>query len=46
MEQDQEFEEILQRVYYNLSEKQEPLGEDFRKVLEDNLWDLYDDCDD
>lgn len=29
--------DIIEQIYNN----QEDLGEDFRKVLEDNLWDLY-----
>ena len=39
---EQSLEEVMQRVYNKLSENQEPLGPEFRKVLEDNLWDLYD----
>lgn len=31
----------LRNCYLSLLKKQEPLGEDFEKVLYDNLWDLY-----
>ena len=46
MSEEQSLEGILQNFYKELSDKQEPLGSEFRKVLEDNLWDLYEDSDD
>lgn len=35
------FENVVSSFYANLLSKQEPLGGDFEKVLNDNLWDLY-----
>ena len=32
--------------FKNLAEKMEPLGDEFQKVLNDNLWDLYESGDD
>lgn len=32
----------LKDLYKDLYDEQEPLGEEFEKVLNDNLWDLYD----
>lgn len=40
MEQD-EFEKELQKIFQDLLAKQEPLGAEFEKVLEEHLWDLY-----
>lgn len=34
--------EIIE-FFINLADKQEVLGEEFEKVLFDNLWDLYED---
>ena len=31
----------LQEFYQKLLESQEPLGEEFQKILDDNIWDLY-----
>ena len=31
----------LQEFYLKLLESQEPLGEEFQKILDENLWDLY-----
>lgn len=31
----------LGNFYENLSAAQKPLGEEFEKVLHDNLWELY-----
>ena len=41
-DEDKEFEKELQNFYQELLKNQEPLGEDFTKVLIDNLWNLYD----
>ena len=38
---DTDFIETTSRFYADLSAKQESLGEDFKQVLYDNLWDLY-----
>lgn len=35
------FEQAISDFYAQLLAKQEPLGEDFEKILNDNLWDLY-----
>ena len=35
------FEEKIADFYADLLFKQEPLGEEFEKVLYENLWDLY-----
>lgn len=35
------FEESVARFYDKLLSQQEPLGEKFAAVLEENLWDLY-----
>ena len=35
------FEEDLTKFYSILLENQQPLGNDFEKILYDNLWDLY-----
>jgi len=40
-ESDKEFVETVSSFYASLSSKQEPLGRDFEKVLNENLWDLY-----
>jgi hypothetical protein len=32
---------FLQSIYFDLRGQQEPLGEDFEKVLHDNAFDLY-----
>jgi hypothetical protein len=40
-ESDKEFVETVFSFYASLSSKQEPLGRDFEKVLNENLWDLY-----
>lgn len=37
----QELASIITDFYEKLSAQQEPLGQDFEKVLFDNLWDLY-----
>lgn len=36
-----EFEEQLQEIFQELAESQVELGPEFRKVLYDNLWDMY-----
>jgi hypothetical protein len=36
-----DFVEKISNFYAELSANQEPLGNDFAKVLKDNLWDLY-----
>lgn len=36
-----EFEKEVSRFYARLLERQQPLGEEFEKVLHENLWDLY-----
>ena len=38
---DEEFFQILQEVYQNLLVVQEPLGDKFTEILEDNKYDLY-----
>lgn len=40
---DKEFESTISDFYQELASKQQPLGQDFEKVLIDNLWDLYED---
>jgi len=40
-EADRDFVETVSSFYASLSSKQEPLGRDFEKVLNENLWDLY-----
>lgn len=35
------FEQVVSGFYISLLESQETLGEDFEKVLYENLWDLY-----
>jgi len=41
LEEDKDFESVLKEFYSELSSKQEPLGNDLKKVLYDNLWELY-----
>lgn len=38
---DQEFTESISTFYSALYSKQQALGSDFEKVLNENLWDLY-----
>lgn len=38
---EKEFEEYISNFYRNLLNSQEPLDEEFEKILNDNLWDLY-----
>lgn len=38
---EKDFEKIVSDFYQALQAKQEPLGDEFEKVLHDNLWDLY-----
>ena len=33
--------EELEEFYLRLLESQEPLGEEFEKILYENIWDLY-----
>ncbi len=42
MNPDQELADLLEKVAKNLRENSRPLPPDFRKVLEDNYWDLLD----
>jgi len=37
----EEFDKVIKETYENLLNSQEELGEDFYRVLYDNLWDLY-----
>jgi hypothetical protein len=36
-----DFTETLSSFYGDLANKQEPLGDDFSKILNENLWELY-----
>ncbi|CAN2041871.1 conserved exported hypothetical protein [Candidatus Magnetomoraceae bacterium gMMP-15] len=36
-----EFEDVVTNFFIKLSSDQEPLGNEFERVLFDNLWDLY-----
>jgi hypothetical protein len=38
---DQEFIKTVSTFYAQLAESQEPLGGDFQRVLDEHLWDLY-----
>jgi len=38
---DTQFEETVSSFYAQLVESQEPLGQEFERVLHENLWDLY-----
>lgn len=37
----EEFTEILSSFYGKLAKEQEPLGDKFLKILNENIWDLY-----
>jgi len=38
---DQQLSDLMGEIYKQLAESQEPLGEEFARVLHENLWDLY-----
>lgn len=37
----EDFSETLSSFYEELASKQEPLGDDFSQVLNENIWELY-----
>ena len=36
-----EFEEQLQEIFQELAKSQVEIGPEFSKILEENIWDLY-----
>lgn len=39
-----EIEKEYERLFVKILDNQEPLGEEFKKVLDDHYWDLISDC--
>jgi len=37
----EEYEKIIKDFFEDLASRQEPLGEEFDKILNDNMWELY-----